>query len=139
MRYIIIGIAFDKLEKETYGDLVSTEKKELYTIETYNKDGFESKHLVSNIDGSRAGLVLKKSKTNDAKIFDKYGIMPQGAHPNAEYCSIGFSEKEQKWYGWSHRAMFGFGIGDTMYNSKKIIRNLKQAKESAIKFADSVS
>jgi hypothetical protein len=26
-------------------------------------------------------------------------------------CQIGFSEKEQKWYGWSHRAIFGFGIG----------------------------
>lgn len=26
-------------------------------------------------------------------------------------CSIGFNEKEQKWYGWSHRAIFGFGIG----------------------------
>jgi len=25
--------------------------------------------------------------------------------------NIGFSEKEQKWYGWSHRAIFGFGIG----------------------------
>lgn len=29
-------------------------------------------------------------------------------------CSIGFSEREQKWYGWSHRAMFGFGIGDVV-------------------------
>lgn len=25
--------------------------------------------------------------------------------------NIGFSEKEQKWYGWSHRAIYGFGIG----------------------------
>ena len=24
---------------------------------------------------------------------------------------IGFSKKEQKWYGWSHRAVYGFGIG----------------------------
>lgn len=24
---------------------------------------------------------------------------------------IGFSEKEQKWYGWSHRGFYGFGIG----------------------------
>lgn len=29
-------------------------------------------------------------------------------HPVANY---GFSEKEQKWYGWSHRALFGFTIG----------------------------
>jgi len=25
---------------------------------------------------------------------------------------IGFSEPNQKWYGWSHRAIAGFGIGD---------------------------
>lgn len=25
--------------------------------------------------------------------------------------NIGFSEDEQKWYGWSHRAIYGFGIG----------------------------
>ena len=24
---------------------------------------------------------------------------------------IGFNPEEQKWYGWSHRAIFGFGIG----------------------------
>lgn len=40
--------------------------------------------------------------------------------------NIGFSEKEQKWYGWSHRAFFGFGIGskvkkgDIAYNSPNI-------------------
>ena len=25
--------------------------------------------------------------------------------------SVGFSPKHQKWYGWSHRAIYGFGIG----------------------------
>lgn len=28
------------------------------------------------------------------------------------YAQIGFNPKEQKWYGWSHRGIFGFGIGD---------------------------
>lgn len=27
-------------------------------------------------------------------------------------CSIGFSQKDGKWYGWSHRAIFGFKVGD---------------------------
>lgn len=26
-------------------------------------------------------------------------------------CTVGYNPTEQKWYGWSHRAMFGFGIG----------------------------
>lgn len=28
-------------------------------------------------------------------------------------CTVRFDEEEQKWYGWSHRAKAGFGIGDT--------------------------
>jgi hypothetical protein len=27
-------------------------------------------------------------------------------------CSIGWSDKDQKWYGWSHRAIYGFRPGD---------------------------
>ena len=39
------------------------------------------------------------------------GIAPEKSKPEHSVCSIGFSEQEQKWYGWSHRAIFGFGIG----------------------------
>jgi len=31
-----------------------------------------------------------------------------------QICQIGFCEKEQKWYGWSHRAIYGFGIGSVV-------------------------
>ena len=30
----------------------------------------------------------------------------------AKVCSIGKSTKDGKWYGWSHRAIYGFQIGD---------------------------
>lgn len=48
------------------------------------------------------------------------GIKPEPRTPSCpsanggrgRTCSIGFCEREQKWYGWSHRAIFGFGIGD---------------------------
>lgn len=39
------------------------------------------------------------------------GIKPEKSSPDHCVCSIGFSDTEQKWYGWSHRAIFGFGIG----------------------------
>lgn len=42
------------------------------------------------------------------------GIRPEKSDPRANVCSIGFCGKEQKWYGWSHRAIYGFGIGDTV-------------------------
>ena len=79
-------------------------------------------------------------------------------------CQIGFCEKEQKWYGWSHRAMYGFGIGnkvkkgdcvassgwtdeylkehpeeDTSLPVGFVAKNLNDAKTMAIAFAESVS
>lgn len=45
-----------------------------------------------------------------AKLAER-GIAPELAHLTNKVCSIGFCEKEQKWYGWSHRAMYGFGVG----------------------------
>jgi hypothetical protein len=44
-------------------------------------------------------------------LCDERGIKPELASPTHRVCSIGFCEKDQKWYGWSHRAIFGFGIG----------------------------
>ncbi len=49
-------------------------------------------------------------------LCETLGICPV-PHPDTKRgelvpCSIGLNEKEQKWYGWSHRAIFGFGIGD---------------------------
>ena len=46
------------------------------------------------------------------QLVEKMGIAPELAHPGDRVCSIGWCEKEQKWYGWSHRAICGFGIGD---------------------------
>jgi len=42
------------------------------------------------------------------------GIVPELASPDHNVCSIGFCEREQKWYGWSHRAIYGFGVGDVV-------------------------
>ena len=42
------------------------------------------------------------------------GIMPQRRLPDSQTASIGFCEREQKWYGWSHRAIAGFGIGSAV-------------------------
>lgn len=87
----------------------------------------------------------------DAQFFCEKGIKPQtdGTHP---VCSIGFCEKEKKWYGWSHRAMCGFGLGDKIFEERYgdgkthfknhgriTIKNMDDAKQSASNFADSVS
>jgi hypothetical protein len=62
------------------------------------------------------------SKTGDyvgtypcANLMEKYGICPE-VIPDEDHsvCSIGFSHEEQKWFGWSHRALWGFEIGSTV-------------------------
>jgi len=35
----------------------------------------------------------------------------QKTHPGHSACSIGFNEDDEKWFGWSHRAIYGFGVG----------------------------
>lgn len=40
------------------------------------------------------------------RLMQEYSFSPT--------CCIGFNEKEQKWYGWSHRAIYGFGIGSVV-------------------------
>lgn len=65
---------------------------------------------------------------------------------------IGFSEKEQKWYGWSHRGFYSFGIGNIIFEGSVfdkyikneyidykfpfIIETLDEAKKFAAWFAD---
>jgi len=53
-------------------------------------------------------------KSMNDRLKQKYGITHfEKISPDHSVYSIGFNEKEQKWYGWSHRACNGFGIGST--------------------------
>jgi len=57
------------------------------------------------------------------RLIEHHGIAPQLAKAHHNVCSIGWCEKEQKWYGWSHRAIYGFGVlsvvkmGDCAYRA----------------------
>ena len=75
-----------------------------------NIPNVDGKIYYSKVDGAylaRVGMenhlnfLLKRGITE--QIQDGYG------EPNT--CCIGFNPIEKKWYGWSHRAIFGFGIG----------------------------
>ena len=96
-------------------------------------------------------------KTINEDFKETYGIKQVKS-------GLGFSETKQKWYGWSHRAVAGFGIGDKLFdenwtpdgsepsfNNKStdnlkfqdrgsiIIKTLEQAKEAAQNFSKYVS
>lgn len=73
------------------------------------KDGDFWYAVYSKIDGGYVGT------PEDAYRYYQRGIrLIQKAHLEDKVCSIGFNPKEDKWYGWSHRAMYGFKIGDTV-------------------------
>ena len=103
--------------------------------------GFSFKQYVDKSTGAYVTTEPFDGKpTGTMKFFAKHGIS------KVYNGSIGFSEKEQKWYGWSHRAIYGFGIGskvkkgDCGYKGKAwTAKTLDDAKQMAKDFADAVS
>jgi len=72
-------------------------------------DGME---FASTIDGSY--FTIHSMIDDEVKMLAKFGITEQiQNHKGIEdhSCCIGFNPVEQKWYGWSHRAIYGFGVG----------------------------
>lgn len=117
------------------------------TISVYNKDN----KYVGNLEDFKT-------------LVRKYGITKFETYNNNNVCSIGFNEKENRWYGWSHRAIHSFGVGDEvkehdLTNTSGYIdsyikehpekdlslpvgfkaKNLEDAKRMAIAFADAVA
>lgn len=91
-------------------ELISEERQAGYVVRTERFPDLEDAVIESAYtdDGAYIGdpgtahfLVVKR------------GIRPE-LLPGHNVCSIGFCEREQKWYGWSHRAIYGFGVGDVV-------------------------
>ena len=59
--------------------------------------------------GRRPGLI---------RIIARLNISPECVSRNHSVCSVGKSTKDGKWYGWSHRAMVGFGKGDRIFQAR---------------------
>jgi hypothetical protein len=83
-------------------------------------------------------------------LIDKMGIDPDTleAPKDCHVCTIGLNPKSKTWFGWSHRAINGFGVGDKPLaatpfgnetNHQGPAKDLDQAKEYALEFAESVS
>lgn len=80
------------------------------------------------ISGDEAGggdpFVMRSAYTPDGDyigdpkmarfLIVKRGIKPEKADIDKNVCSIGYSESNNKWFGWSHRAIYGFTIGDVV-------------------------
>ena len=129
--------------KEEEGDIIKSkvlEECELYDVvlqtvlmrvdpeETYTVTSIMSK------DGDYAG-----GADDTRKFFDKHGIAPEMRSDEAHVCSVGWSERGHKYYGWSHRAFHGYAIGDKSFDGSRTIETKDQARESAAAFAEDVS
>ena len=95
----------------------------------------------------------------DGRFWASQGVTPEKATPESKGASIGWQENGQKWWGWSHRAKYGFGIGSTVtkgdmlagsgmqphdkgdkgYRVGYVAKTLEDAKKMAICFAGRVS
>ena len=71
----------------------------------------DGKIYYSKLDGS---YITRVGLEDDFKFYLKFGFTQgvQSAHEDSDRvgtASLAFNPEEQKWYGWSHRAVFGFG------------------------------
>jgi hypothetical protein len=104
---------------------------------------------VSKIDNS---FICFSNGCDIVKALMKYGVTEQiqsSRNDSEGTINIGFNPLNKKWYGWSHRAIVAFGIGDKIFekdfgNNKtpfikhgsKTIKTFSDAKKAAINFAN---
>lgn len=87
-------------------------------------------------------------------LIVKRGIKPELASEEKNVCSVGFCDANSKWYGWSHRAIAGFSLGDKIFeedcpgatdetpfveHGTHFIVSLEDARQAACNFARYVS
>ena len=173
----VIYITDEDFEEETYDKSVSGRQiadsiRRVYsTGKLIPATAFESVKKVKALDPEKLGK-LGIVQGEEDNFYNKEGvyvgnpdfvkilvdkqISPEKAQPSHVVCSIGFSDKDKKWYGWSHRAMYGFEvghkckagdcgvadgnrIGGPWYPKPGFVcKDLEDCKKCAIAFADSV-
>ncbi|BCG50149.1 hypothetical protein [Ralstonia phage RP13] len=70
-------------------------------------------------------LLNKIQSINESLLDDKLEELGVVKDTNA----TGFSDKEQKWYGWSHRGYCGFGIGDKIFDASLLPESISDTNE----------
>lgn len=123
---------------------------QIRTVQLTGEDAFGDESVTIKSAYTPSGHYIGTSKVAN-RLCKKMGIAPELADPSDTVCSIGFCKGKKRWYGWSHRAIVGFTIGDRIFehvygdvdtpalqHGKEVIETLDQARVSAIVFADYV-
>ena len=88
------------------------ESNDIFTLNIENWRNGETEPPTEMVAAYNAKGVYIGGLSNLMSICGRFGINPEKANETHSVCSIGFSKRENKWYGWSHRAIFGFGVGN---------------------------
>ena len=146
-----------EMTPEEYAHPVGITSKEVLSVRRY-KAGYEIRtERWSGPACGKAGVKTKMAYTPSGdclgepmwaqRLIVRRGIAPELRTKTSTVCSIGFSARDGKWYGWSHRAIYGFAIGDTVKKGDCAAERLKigfkaktvaDTKKMAIAFAESV-
>ncbi len=105
------------------GDIVSSKQVETHRL----YDVFEEEHLTHWEDMPPDDTMttdVARTKTGDyigdpsaaAYLCGKLGIAPDPPRKGASVCNYGWSEKHERYFGWSHRAVVGFALGDMVFD-----------------------
>lgn len=134
--------------------------KQVKRVQKFEQHGYEIRTEV--IDGSHYGspdidmesayALADGGYIGDPKtakyLCQKRGIIPERSTPEHNVCSVGYNATEKKWYGWSHRAIAGFGVGSKVESGDIVADHfpvgyeattIEDAKRMAQAFAKDVS
>lgn len=147
-----------KSDQDCYGcdttiKILDIKEKDDYIVLKTLQDGseFGSKNFEMDTAYAYTGCSIGDEKF--AKFLSKEGIIPESP-PGCNVCAIGWCAASQKYYGWSHRAMFGFKEGDKIFDMKckdcndrthfskygtQTVKSIVDARKAAINFARYVS
>lgn len=148
-----------KINREKYKKInPNTNREKTFTHIKYYKTNIHPK------DRTFKNLPRYANKKPIVRFTDWLLIKGQKRSSSHDTNSFGKSEADGKWYGWSHRDVHGFGVGDKItgksaakkvvypklpdgstdwdngkYEPDFVIKNDKHAREVAIRFAKSVN
>lgn len=83
--------------------------------EVWDNKGHNMKpQLMTRLAYSKTGDWIGSSK-EAYRLVRRFGIHKfEKMSADSCVCSLGYAPETKKWYGWSHRAISGFGIGDVV-------------------------
>lgn len=99
-----------------------------------NNELYKQSKSIENLNHSLYCYCIK-SRKYAGELSNVSWLLKYEAKIDDEYPHIAYSEKFQKWFGWSHRAMNSFGIGDMLFDENWTGKNSRDEVEK-MKFTD---